>query len=61
MYIEKVEQELDRLAVALCESKTLKEWDNLVSRYNALKLTWARMTGTRIITMNLGLEYKQLI
>lgn len=61
MSLKKVEQELDRLAVALMESVTIKEWDTLVSRYNAFKLTYCRMTGERIITASFNNEYKQLI
>lgn len=61
MSIKEIEQELDRLAVALMESETIKEWDTLVSKYNALKLTYCRMTGERIITASFNNVYKQLI
>lgn len=61
MSIKEVEQELNRLAVALMESETMKEFDTLVHRYNALKLSYCRMTGEPITIASLNIEYEQLI
>ena len=52
MSIKEIEQELSRLVFALMESKTIKEWDILVSQYNALSITYCRMTGEPMIIAN---------
>lgn len=61
MSIEELERELDHLAKALSKPKPIKEFDVLVSRYNALKIQYCRMTGEPIIVTSLNIEYKQLI
>lgn len=61
MTFKETEKELDRLEVALLEAKTLKEWDTLVHRYNALKLDRCRMTGENISYVSISMTDRQLL
>lgn len=61
MSIKEVERELDRLVEALSKPKPIKEFDVLVSRYNALKIKHCIMTGEPIVLTSLDIEYKQFI
>lgn len=54
-------KELDRLEVALLEAKTMKEWDTLVHRYNALKLARCRMLGENISYLSVSYQNSQLL
>jgi hypothetical protein len=61
MTFKELDKELDRLEVALLEAKTMKEWDTLVHRYNALKLDRCRMTGESISYLSVSITDKQLL
>ncbi len=61
MTFKELNKELDCLEVALLEAKTMKEWDTLVHRYNALKLDRCRMTGENISYLSVSITDKQLL
>lgn len=56
-----MDKELDRLEVALLGAETIKEWDTLVHRYNALKLDRCRMTGESISYVSISMTDRQLL
>lgn len=61
MRLVDIDEELDRLEVALMEAETMKEWDTAVHRYNALKLDRCRLTGDPIAPISVSIESKQLL
>lgn len=61
MNLAALDSELDRLEEALIEAKTMKEWDETIRRYNALKLDRCRITGESITAISVNVESKQLI
>lgn len=45
MTFKELENEIENAERALFETKTIKEWDAAVSRYNYLKIKWCQMRG----------------
>lgn len=45
MTIKQLENEIDNVERAMFETKTIKEWDQTVRRYNELKIKWYQMSG----------------
>lgn len=45
MTFKQLENEIENAERALFDTKTIKEWDAAVSRYNALKIQWYQMSG----------------
>lgn len=61
MTFKETEKELARLEGALLKAATLKEWDTLVHKYNALKLDYCRMTGENISYLSVSMTDRQLL
>lgn len=52
MTFKELNKELARLERALFKTKTIKEWDALIHKYNALKLDYCRLTDEPIVTIS---------
>lgn len=61
MTITEIDILLEDMEACLMEASTLQDWDEMVHKYNAMKIKRCQMTGEKVITDNCGTEYKQFI